>query len=72
MKITDIETIFAHRYLFVRVHTDAGIIGLGECGNWGYLKACSTVIEHMKEYLIGKGSNESSLVHGLPSPIARI
>ena len=54
MKITDIETIFAHRYLFVRVHTDAGIIGLGECGNWGYLKACSTVIEHMKEYLIGK------------------
>ena len=29
MKITDVQTIFVDRYLFVQVHTDAGITGLG-------------------------------------------
>jgi hypothetical protein len=32
VKITDLETLFVDRYLFVRVHTDAGITGLGESG----------------------------------------
>lgn len=32
MKITDIQTHFVDRYLFVTVHTDAGITGLGESG----------------------------------------
>jgi galactonate dehydratase len=54
MRITDVECVFVHRYLVVRVHTDEGIVGLGECGNWGYLKACATAIETMKPYLIGK------------------
>ena len=34
MKITRVETIFADHYLFVKVHTDAGITGLGESGAW--------------------------------------
>lgn len=35
MKITGIEPILAGgRYLFVKVHTDEGLIGLGECGAW--------------------------------------
>jgi galactonate dehydratase len=54
MKITKIETILAHKYLFVHVYTDEGIVGLGECGNWGYLKACATAIDHMETYLIGQ------------------
>ena len=37
MKITAIETIPVDRYLFVQVHTDAGITGLGESGTWGFL-----------------------------------
>ena len=39
MKITAVETVSVDRYLFVKVHTDAGIAGLGESGAWGYLEA---------------------------------
>ena len=54
MKITAIDTIFVDRYLFVQVHTDAGITGLGESGAWGYLEASAGAIETFKRYLIGQ------------------
>jgi galactonate dehydratase len=54
MKITEIETIFVDRYLFVKVHTDAGITGLGESGTWGFLEASGQVVETYKRYLIGQ------------------
>ena len=54
MKITDIRTIFVDRYLFVQVHTDAGIVGLGESGAWGYLEASAGAVETFKRYLIGQ------------------
>src|SRR5918996_4222083 len=54
MKITRIETPFVDRYLFVLVHTDAGITGLGESGAWGYLEASAQVVETFKRYLIGQ------------------
>jgi galactonate dehydratase len=54
MKITEIETILAGRYLFVLVHTDAGISGLGESGAWGFLEASEKAIETFKRYLIGQ------------------
>ena len=54
MRITDIETLFIDRYLFVRVHTDAGISGLGESGAWGYLEASAAAVETFKRYLIGQ------------------
>jgi galactonate dehydratase len=54
MKITAIETIPVDRYLFVQVHTDAGITGLGESGTWGYLEASAAVVETFKRYLIGQ------------------
>lgn len=54
MKITDIQTIFVDRYLFVQVHTDAGITGLGESGAWGYLEASADAVETFKRYLIGQ------------------
>ena len=56
MKITDVKLIFAKHYLFVHVYTDAGIVGLGEAGNWGYLQATAAAIEKFREYLIGKDS----------------
>ena len=34
MKITKIESIHAGQFLFVRIHTDAGIHGVGEGGVW--------------------------------------
>ena len=54
MKITDLKLRFAKHYLFVQVYTDAGIVGLGEAGNWGYLQATAAAIEKFKDYLIGK------------------
>ena len=44
MKITDVKLRFAKHYLFVQVYTDAGIVGLGEAGNWGYLQATAAAI----------------------------
>lgn len=54
MKITDVKLRFAKHYLFVQVYTDAGIVGLGEAGNWGYLQATAAAIEKFATYLIGK------------------
>ncbi len=54
MKIVDIETIPAGRYLFVRVHTDEGTTGLGESGTWGFLEASEKVVETFKRHLIGQ------------------
>ena len=45
MKIVEIETILVDRYLFVKVHTDEGITGLGESGAWGYLEASGSAVE---------------------------
>jgi galactonate dehydratase len=54
MKITDIETIPVDRYLFVKVHTNEGITGLGESGAWGYLEASEKAVETFKTYLVGQ------------------
>ena len=54
MKITAIETVAVDRYLFVKVHTDAGLTGLGESGAWGYLEASAAAVETFKRYLIGQ------------------
>jgi galactonate dehydratase len=54
MKITDIQVIPVDRYLFVQVHTDEGITGLGESGAWGYLEASGAAVETFKRYLIGQ------------------
>ena len=45
MKIVDIQIIPVDRYLFVKVHTDNGVVGLGESGAWGYLAASASSIE---------------------------
>jgi galactonate dehydratase len=54
MKITNIENIFVGRYLFVKVHTDEGITGLGESGAWAFLEASAAAVETFKRYLIGQ------------------
>ncbi|HEY3110606.1 MAG TPA: galactonate dehydratase [Chloroflexota bacterium] len=54
MKITRVEPVPVDRYLFVKVHTDAGITGLGESGTWGYLEASQAVMEKYGHYLEGE------------------
>lgn len=54
MRITEVETIPLDRYLFVQVHTDDGIVGLGESGAWGYLEASEQVVHKFAQYLVGQ------------------
>ena len=54
MKITKVETLPIDRYLFVKVHTDAGITGLGESGAWGFLEASEQAIQSFGTYLVGQ------------------
>jgi galactonate dehydratase len=54
MKITQVETIGVNRYLLVKIHTDEGIVGLGESGAWGYLEASEQVIQKFARYLQGQ------------------
>ena len=54
MKITEIELIPASKYLFIKIHTDEGITGIGEVGVWGFLDAAEGVLKKLNGYLIGK------------------
>ena len=55
MKITGIEPILAGgRYRFVKVHTDEGLIGLGECGAWAYQEATVSVLKQMEKMIVGQ------------------
>jgi galactonate dehydratase len=54
MKITEVEVVPVDRYLFTRVHTDAGITGFGESGAWGFLEASAAAMEKFGRYLVGK------------------
>ncbi len=54
MVITSIEKLFIDRYLFVRVHTDEGLTGLGESGAWGYLEASGAAVDTFTRYLVGQ------------------
>ncbi len=54
MRITKVEPLLISRYLFVRVETDEGIVGLGESGAWGFLEAAAAAIEKFGRYLVGQ------------------
>ena len=54
MKITDVRTLSVNSYLFVQVHTNKGITGLGESGAWGFLEASAKAVETFRRYLVGQ------------------
>ena len=55
LKITKLETFLVKpRYLFLKIHTDANIIGLGEPVLEGRAKTCAAAIDEIAPYLIGK------------------
>jgi len=56
IRITKLETFKVKpRYLFLRVHTDQGIVGLGEPITEGRADTCATAVKEIGRYLIGKG-----------------
>lgn len=55
LKITKVETLLVKpRWLFVKIHTDAGIVGLGEGVVEGRALTVRTAIEEVAPYLVGK------------------
>ncbi|MEM7115938.1 MAG: galactonate dehydratase [Chloroflexota bacterium] len=55
MKITKLETFFVKpRWLFLKVHTDAGIVGLGEPIVEGRAQTVATAVQEIGRYLIGQ------------------
>lgn len=55
MKITRLEVIKVKpRWMFLKLHTDTGIVGLGEPVLEGHCTAVEAVIKEFEEYLIGK------------------
>jgi galactonate dehydratase len=56
IKITKLEIIPVNslRSVFVKLHTDAGIIGLGEGTVEGRIKTTVAAIEELEGYLMGK------------------
>src|SRR5688572_31245781 len=55
LRITRLETFLVKpRYLFLKVHTDEGIVGLGEPIVEGRARTCATAVEEIAPWLIGK------------------
>jgi galactonate dehydratase len=58
MRITRVETfLVAPRWLFVRIETDAGVVGWGEASLEGHSDAVRTVIEQFSEHLVGNDAS---------------
>jgi galactonate dehydratase len=55
VKITKLETFLVKpRWLFLKVHTDAGVVGLGEPITEGRALTCAAAVQEVAPYLVGK------------------
>jgi galactonate dehydratase len=55
IKITKLETFLVKpRWLFLKIHTNAGITGLGEPITEGRALTCAQAVKEVEPYLIGK------------------
>lgn len=55
IKITKLETFKVKpRFLFLKVHTDQGLVGLGEPITEGRADTCATAVQEIAPYLVGK------------------
>src|SRR5215471_7108805 len=62
LKITKLETFLVKpRWLFLKVHTNAGIVGLGEPILEGRARTCAEAIKEIEPYL--KGKDPRQVVH---------
>ncbi len=55
LKITKLETFLVKpRWMFLKIHTNAGITGLGEPITEGRALTCQTAVKEIEPYLVGK------------------
>ena len=45
MKIKDLQIIRANRFVYCKIFTDNGLVGLGESGAWRFLEASAAVLK---------------------------
>src|SRR5579884_414002 len=55
LRVTKLETFLVKpRWLFLKVHTNAGIVGLGEPITEGRALTCAQAVKEIEPYLVGK------------------
>ena len=55
LRITKLETFLVKpRWLFLKIHTNAGIVGLGEPVTEGRALTCKQAVDEVAPYLVGK------------------
>ncbi|MBI1898208.1 MAG: galactonate dehydratase [Acidobacteria bacterium] len=55
LRVTRLETFLVKpRWLFLKIHTDAGIVGLGEPITEGRALTCQQAVKEIEPYLVGK------------------
>ena len=55
LAITKLETFLVKpRWLFLKIHTNAGIVGLGEPIVEGRARTCAEAVKEIEPYLLGK------------------
>jgi galactonate dehydratase len=54
MKITKVSPLLINRYLLVEVHTDEGLVGIGESGAWGFHESAVEAMKKFGQYLVGE------------------
>ncbi|MFN7934403.1 MAG: galactonate dehydratase [Bryobacteraceae bacterium] len=55
LRITKLETFLVKpRWLFLKIHTNAGIVGLGEPVTEGRAITCAAAVKEVEPYLVGK------------------
>ena len=55
IRITKLETLLVKpRWLFLKIHTDEGIVGLGEPITEGRALTCAEAVKEIEPYLVGK------------------
>lgn len=58
MKITDVKVFvvdaFWRNWVFVKIYTDEGLTGVGECGLEGKAKTIEAAVIELKRYLVGR------------------
>src|SRR3954447_14143571 len=55
LTVTRLETFLVKpRWLFLKIHTDAGIVGLGEPLLESRARTCAEAVKEIEPYLIGK------------------
>ena len=53
-RIERLETILWSRWLLIKIHAEAGTVGIGEGGVHGWQRPTETMLQEMSQYLVGQ------------------